>query len=176
MVLFNDCKHGHAVDGATLRLNLIRSSYDPDPLPEIDRHLVRLALLATEGVPTDATLMARAAAHNQPLLAIGTDVHDGRLPVSQSLLTVSGADAALSGLKWAESGEGLVVRLTNSSDEPATAQVGCAEILGSLESAQALDLMERPLGAASPARAGAVSLTVPAHGLSTWLIRVTDNP
>ncbi len=175
VVLLNDCKHGHAVDGATLRLNLIRSSYDPDPLPEIDRHLVRLALLATEGVPTDATLMARAAGHNQPLLAIGTDVHDGRLPVSQSLLTVRGADVALSGLKWAESGEGLVVRLTNSTDEPATAQVGCAEVLGSLESAQALDLMERPLGAASPARAGAVSLTVPAHGLSTWLIRVTDN-
>jgi alpha-mannosidase len=170
LVLFNDCKHGHAVNGATLRLNLLRSSYEPDPLPEIDRHLVRLALLPTDGAGSDAALTARAAAHNQPLLAIGTDVHEGPLPVFHRLIGVSGANVALCGLKWAESGEGLVVRLTNTADAPAVAELTCPALL----SAQPLDLMERPTGEPRPGEEDAVSVTVPANGLGTWLIYIGD--
>lgn len=172
VVLFSDCKHGHAVDGGTLRLNLVRSSYDPDYLPDVDRHIVRLALLATDAAVSDAALTAKAAAHEQPLLVIGTDVHEGRLPASQQLLGVTGNDVGLCGLKWAESGEGLVVRLTNTTDEPTVAKLTCSAILGTVASAQPLDLMERPAGDVVSAQDGAISLCVPAQGLGTWLVRL----
>ncbi|MCJ7738376.1 MAG: hypothetical protein MUQ10_13870, partial [Anaerolineae bacterium] len=176
IVLLNDCKHGHALEDATLRLNLVRSSYDPDYLPDVDRHAVRLALLSAEASVTDATLAAWAAAHEQPLLTIGTDVHEGRLPPAQSLLVVSGGDVAICGLKWAESGDGLVVRLTNTDATPAVVTLACAADLGTVESAQPLDLMERATDATSPGTGGVVSVTVPADSLGTWLIRTTETP
>jgi len=175
VVLLNDCKHGHAVEGATLRLNLVRSSYDPDYLPDVDRHLVRLALLSPETSISDAALSALAAAHEQPLLAIGTDVHEGRLPASQSLLVLNGEDVAICGVKWAESGDGLVVRLVNTTAKPAVARIACAAVLGAVQSAQPLDLMERPTGEALSGNGGAVSVTVPANGLGSWLIRTSGD-
>jgi alpha-mannosidase len=175
VVLFNDCKHGHAVQGATLRLNLVRSSYEPDYLPDVDRHIVRLALLSPDPAVTDAALMAWAAAHEQPLLSIGTDVHYGPLPAAQRLLVVDAADAALSGLKWAELGDGLVVRLVNTTAEPSPAKLACAEILGEVQTAQPVDLMERPTGELLSAKDGVVWVTVPANGLGSWLIRTTGD-
>ncbi|NLG48543.1 MAG: hypothetical protein GX552_00360 [Chloroflexi bacterium] len=172
VVLLNDCKHGHAVDGATLRLNLVRSAYEPDYLPDVDRHLVRLALLSPEASVSDATLSALAAAHEQPLLAIGTTVHEGQLPPTQSILILDGENVAVSGIKWAESGDGLVVRLVNTTATPAVARIACAPVLGTVQSAQPLDLMERPTGEASSSQDGTVSVTVPAHGLGSWLLRV----
>lgn len=172
LVLFNDCKHGHALDGATLRLNLIRSSYDPDPLPEIDRHTVRLALQSADATLSDAALAAAAAAHERPLLVIGTGVHDGVLPPEAALLRVTGADVDLCGLKGAESGEGVVVRLATTSATPVTARLACAKVLGTVKEALPLDLMERSTGAAVKATRGAVTVTVPANSFGTWLLRL----
>ena len=42
--LLNDGAHGYALEGGTLRLHLLRSSYDPDPLPEIGDHAWRLGV------------------------------------------------------------------------------------------------------------------------------------
>jgi len=172
VVLLNDCKHGHALEGSTLRLNLVRSSYDPDYLPDVDKHLVRMALLpATTSVP-DGLLTAKAAAHNSPLQVIGTGVHGGSLPPADGLLRVSGGGAAISGIKWAESGDGVVVRMTNTTAAPAAAELSCAPGLGTVVSAQSLDLMERPTSEAVAAQAGVVPVAVPAQSLGTWLVRV----
>ncbi len=170
VVLFNDCKHGHALDGSTLRLNLVRSSYDPDYLPDVDRHLVRLALLSAEAAVSDAALAACAAAHEQPLLAVGTDVHAGPLPATQRLLTVTGAEVALCGLKGSESGEGLVVRLANTTAKPVVATLAAAA--GALKSAQPVDLMERAAGTVIQGKSGNVAVTVQACGLGSWLVRL----
>ncbi|MCL1888293.1 MAG: hypothetical protein FWF96_05425, partial [Kiritimatiellaeota bacterium] len=48
LLLLNDCKHGHALGGSTLRVNLIRSSFDPDPFPELGQHK---AAFAVEALP-----------------------------------------------------------------------------------------------------------------------------
>jgi len=171
LVLFNDCKHGHAVEGATLRLNLVRSAYDPDYLSDVDRHLVRLALCPAAAAISDASLSAQAAAHEQPLLAIGTDVHQGRLPATQNLLKVRGTNVAVSGIKWAESGAGFIVRLANMSTAPAVAKLACARELGQVQSAQPVDLMERPAGPAVRAKGGVASVRLEPHGLGSWLVR-----
>jgi len=47
LLLLNDGKHGHSLDGSTLALTLLRSSYEPDPLPEIGTHSMRMALVPT---------------------------------------------------------------------------------------------------------------------------------
>ena len=44
LLLMNDCKHGHALSGSALRVNLIRSTFDPDPYPELGYHKAAFAL------------------------------------------------------------------------------------------------------------------------------------
>lgn len=43
--LLNDCKYGHQLSEDALRLTLLRSSHDPDPLPELGHHTIRFALV-----------------------------------------------------------------------------------------------------------------------------------
>lgn len=47
----NDCKYEHSLQDSTLRVTLVRSSYDPDPLPEIGPQGVKLARMPIAGVP-----------------------------------------------------------------------------------------------------------------------------
>jgi hypothetical protein len=63
--------------------------------------------------------------------------------------------------------------LTNTTDAPVDVALTCAAVLGEIQSAQPLDLMERPAGEVIDAEDGGVSVTVPANGLGTWLIRTT---
>ncbi|MBE3070774.1 MAG: hypothetical protein IMZ66_11125, partial [Planctomycetes bacterium] len=66
--LLNDSKYGHSLDGSTLRLTLIRSSYDPDPLPEIGDHTIRMGLVPHGKDLAAADLVRLGAGLNHPLL------------------------------------------------------------------------------------------------------------
>jgi alpha-mannosidase len=81
-LLLNDCKHGHSLTGSTLRLNLIRASYDPDILPEIGAHEVHLALQPLAGALPVAEAMHLGQEFNHPLRVIGTDAHPGTWPAA----------------------------------------------------------------------------------------------
>jgi alpha-mannosidase len=56
LLLLNDGKHGHSLEGSTLALTLLRSSYEPDPLPEIGTHSIRVALVPHGGTLTVADM------------------------------------------------------------------------------------------------------------------------
>ncbi|MCL1888034.1 MAG: hypothetical protein FWF96_04100 [Kiritimatiellaeota bacterium] len=66
LLLLNDCKHGHALSGSTLRVNLIRSSYGPDPLPELGAHK---AAFAIEALPATVKPGKVAVKKPDPLFA-----------------------------------------------------------------------------------------------------------
>jgi alpha-mannosidase len=150
LLLTNDCKHGHAVSGATLRVNLIRSSYDPDPLPEIGHHAMNFALEPVAGELAAAEATRRAQAFNAPLLAVATDAHAGRLPPTLQMLALRGANVALSGLKLAENDDGLVARFYETAGVPGAVALALAPELAAPLAARALDLLERPLPDARP--------------------------
>jgi alpha-mannosidase len=161
-VLFNDSKHGHSFHRGALSLTLLRSSYVPDPLPEIGKHEVRCALCCVSA-PFDAAAASRAAAaFEQDLQVISTTRHEGRLPASAGLIRVEGG--VLSGLKASQDGAGIVARLYNPGEREIMASIRFSEQLGRVARAEEIDLLERPLSGLATAGAS-VSVRIPAKGI-----------
>ena len=167
-LLINDSKHGHSIDGSTLRLTLIRSSYEPDPLPEIGNHEIHLALLPFGGDLSVAEATRYARDLNHSLRAVGTDVHEGDLPAQARLLSVGPENVIVSGIKKAEDSDELVVRLYETEGKETTAEVTVnAETLGQVTAVRETDLLERATTDGADADAGVVRVAVPARGITT---------
>lgn len=112
--LLNDSKHGYDALGSRLRLTLLRSSYEPDAIPDLGRHEISFALLPHPGDWRDARVVEAAAGFNQPLLAtrqrpVGPTVTAGFRPTLEPASTVQ-----IATLKAAHSGTGTVIRLYES--------------------------------------------------------------
>jgi alpha-mannosidase len=113
LAVLNDSKHGYAAKGSTLTLSLIRSCYDPDPVPNPGEHHWRYAILPHAGAWQGARLAQHAATFNQPLLSASVpyDAHGGA-PLEWSLYSGSEDSGVIpTGLKLAETGNDLVLRM-----------------------------------------------------------------
>jgi alpha-mannosidase len=142
--LLQDCKYGHSLTGNDLRLRMIRSSFDPDPTPEVNQQTVRYSMYFHEGATDPATLTRLGAAWNHPLLVIPANLQEGDAPVTRSFARVVTPAVVISALKEAEDGSGLVLRLTemNGQDADAVVEIDPALAAG-MSQAKCLDLMER---------------------------------
>ncbi|MDD4889522.1 MAG: glycoside hydrolase family 38 C-terminal domain-containing protein [Phycisphaerae bacterium] len=169
LALLNDSKHGHALDGATLRITLIRSSYEPDPLPEIGEHQIQLTVLPRGGKGSVADLVRRGAALNQPMQIVPTDLHRARLPLAASGVTVSPAGVILAAVKKAEDANALVFRLQSTEGRAVTARLTLNEkLLPVAGSPVEVDLLERSLPRSSAKAAkGGFTVRIPAHGIAS---------
>jgi alpha-mannosidase len=168
ILLLNDCKHGHSLEGNTFRLSLIRSGYDPDPLPDIGQHEIHLALMPFAAM-TAPDAIAEGKAFNRPLRLTTASLHKGDLPPIASAAKVTPASMLLSEIKRAEDGAGLVLRLVNPTGRPAKASIALSPaLLGKFRKAAEVDLMERPTPGNSARFAGAkLSVTVPANAIAS---------
>ena len=173
LALLNDSKHGHSFASGTLALTLIRSSYDPDPLPEIGFHSIRCALLAFTGAVDPSGLSRCAAGFCLPLTLVNTDAHEGDLPPSGAFVTLESAHAVLSAVKEAERRDAMVVRLYNPSGSATTATIGLNPRMGTIAAARTVDLMERPDEDGDlPVHGGRVTVDVPARALVSVIAEV----
>ncbi len=172
--LLNDSKYGHSLDGSTLRLVLVRSSKDPDPLPEVGDHEVRMALAPHGPALAVADLVRLGAGFNHPLLMVGSDVHSGRLPaIGAALAGLAPANVVVTSLKKAEDADAVIVRLVETSGRKTRATLKLdPALLGQPAEAQEVDLLERPVEASSAKVSGqGVSVQVPARGITS--VRIT---
>jgi alpha-mannosidase len=166
--VLNDSKYGHSRDGGTLRVTLIRSSYDPDPLPEIGDHSINVALVPHAGAMSPSDLIRLGAGFNQPLACVGADLHRGRLPAA--LTGIDAGHALVTQVKPADDDDStLIVRLQESDGREAKAQVMLTPALfGAVREAVEVDLLERPVASGSAkATADGFSVTVPPLGLAS---------
>jgi alpha-mannosidase len=173
VLLLNDSKHGHALDGNTLRLTLIRASYDPDPLPEIGSHDIHVALEPFSGELPVAKAIGSGRVFNHPLRIVGTDVHKGSLPADLSIVPLNLASCVLSGLKKAHYENALVLTFfePTGKDQTLTAEFN-PKLFGKVKSAVEVDLIERPVkNSSAQARGQKVRLKIPAHGIASMLVR-----
>ena len=150
ILLVNDCKYGFALDGNTLRASLIRSSYEPDPYPELGEHEMRFGLLPFSGKLSTARAANLGRDFNHPLKVVATDRHAGTLPPQNSLVRVAGENIVVSGLKKAEDADALVIRFYETAGMPQTARIAFHPSLGAVAAAEYVDLMEQPLSTAQP--------------------------
>ncbi|MEI6168001.1 MAG: glycoside hydrolase family 38 C-terminal domain-containing protein [bacterium] len=168
LALLNDCKYGHSLDGSTLRLTLIRSSYEPDPLPDVAEHELRLALVPHGTALSVADLTQLGAAFNHPLEPVSTDIHPGKLPPQAGLVSaVSPTSAVVSSLRKVQDGDGYIVTIYETAGKKATAALNINPVLfGKVKGVVEVDMMERPLVKSSARiNQNGVQVALPAYGI-----------
>jgi alpha-mannosidase len=171
--VLNDTKYSYNVDGNTMRLTLLRSSYDPDPLPELGSHVIRFAVQPHDGTWTPSASTRAGYEFNNPFDVVGTDVHQGSLAASAGFAEILTPNIMLSGMKKAEDSDTLIVRLYEMNGQATRAQVRLSDKLcGASAPAVQTDLMEQPISVQSARmQDGVLSVDLPAFGLVTVKIR-----
>jgi alpha-mannosidase len=167
----NDSKYGFAVEGSSLRATLIRSSYDPDPLPEIGEHTMRFGIRPHGAAWTPTDDVKAGVAFNQPLRVVGTNVHTGSLPPASSWLGVEQANVVLAAVKRAEDGNGVVLRVYETDGRDTECTIAVNKAFG-VSSAVEVDLLEQPLAKNTAQLAdGRLTVKIPAYGITS--VRLT---
>ena len=108
VALLNNAKYGHNVRGSTLGMSMVRSPVNPDPLADEGTQSFVYSLLPHAGDWHEGGVREEAEDLNQPLL---TREVSGLAQGVMTPLRVAGVPAAMSGLKPAEDGKGLVFRV-----------------------------------------------------------------
>ena len=170
--LLNDCKYGYQVFEDAVRLTLLRSSCDPDPLPEIGRHKIRYALVPHVGEFDRAAAIHAGYAFNHALIAVGTTVHDGELPADGSSLEILTPNVMLSGIKKAEGSDALVIRVYEFEGKDTEAQIRVSPILAAADSAaiEVCILEQRCAEDTASMSDDIVTVKVPAYGVATIMV------
>ena len=112
VALLNDGKYGHDVLGNVMGLSLLRSPVFPDLLADEGKQSFSYALLPHSGDWFEGGVLAEAEDLNQPLLVRVTTVAGD---ASWQAARLSDRPLALSALKPAEDGEGLILRVYEPS-------------------------------------------------------------
>lgn len=167
--ILNDTKYAYNVNADTIRLTLLRSSYDPDPLPELGTHVIRFAIQPHDGTWTPADATHAGYEFNNPFDVVGTDDHAGTLPTNAGYAEVMTSNVILSGLKKAEDSDALIVRLYEANGQATTARVRLADALCAANAtAVETDVVEQPLAHSSAhLQGGVLSVDIPAFGMVT---------
>lgn len=115
--LLNDCKYGHDVRRNVLRISLLRSPAQPDPLADEGEHRFTYSLLPHSG-PQDERTSREAYLLNDPILAwrrvgIGGGQRSGAAGLP-SLVRADAPNVIIETIKMAENGQGVIVRLYES--------------------------------------------------------------
>jgi alpha-mannosidase len=120
--LLNDCKYGHDIWGSCMRISLLRGTTLPDPEADLGEHRFTYSLLPHAGRWGDATVSA-AYALNDPLI-VAQGHGNGGISGLRSMISVqcegehSGSvgrsSVVVETVKWAEDGNGVIVRFYES--------------------------------------------------------------
>ncbi len=174
IALLNRSKYGHSYGDGELRLTLLRSAYNPDLYPDQGLHRIRYALFPhagdwKSGVWSEAEgFNVPPVAAEPPSSALGRS-HASR-PEQARLIEVDPPEIVLSGVKQSEDGGRLIVRLVEVNGTGATARLTPPV---PVQSAERLDLLERPLAAAAApvVTDGTVSVVLKPHEIVTLGIK-----
>jgi alpha-mannosidase len=169
LTVLNDTKYGFQAQGTTLRMTLIRSSYDPDPLPELGVHKIAFAVVPHVGALDVSEATRQGYAFNLPLNTVGTTQHGGSLPGAQGFAEILTSNVMLSGMKKAEDSDALIVRLYEMEGQATTAQVKLAAALAPADApAVQTDIMEEAIaGNTAKMACGVLSVNLPPYGMAT---------
>ncbi|MDR3709114.1 MAG: glycoside hydrolase family 38 C-terminal domain-containing protein [Capsulimonadaceae bacterium] len=176
ITLVQDSKYGHSIvgndeDGYVLRLRIVRSSFSPDPTPEVATTTVRYSLYLHDHAADPAALARLGAAWNHPLIALPSGVHDGSWPSAQGFARSLTPGILLTAFKAAGRGNGLVLRLVelNGQDTEASVELSPAMAAG-LSKASVVDIMERPVRGDAKWVGNCINVSIAAHQFATVLI------
>lgn len=121
LMLVSDCKYGFRGFDNALALTLIRSSYDPDSVPECYDHSFRFGIgLCNQADPKSLLELSYHFCH--PTITLAARSQEGPLPLKGSFLGLDSDSILLSAVKMAQDGSrDVIVRVFNTSGDSQTA-------------------------------------------------------
>ena len=168
MLFRSDSKYGYSLDGSLLRATLIRSSYEPDLIPEVGNHTIRFAAMPHGARPATADLIRMGAAFNHPLQVVATDVHKGKLKPAALGMTMAANNVILTSIKKAEGENAFIFHLQETAGKATLAQMSLSQtLLGHVKEAVEVNLLEQPLAKSSASKtADGLSVHIPGYGIA----------
>lgn len=168
ITMTNDCKNGYSCDSDTLRLTILRSSYDPDPIPEVGDHEINMAIIPHSGSCDVVSATKFGEDFNNPLAVISATLQKGDMPSEQSFAEVLTPNVFVSTIKKAEHSCDAVVRLFETEGKDTEAKVRLCGISKCGSVAVETDILERPLPTNTASyESGVLTVKIPAYGQAT---------
>lgn len=124
LMLMTDVKHGFRCKENSLSLTLIRSSFDPDPYPEIGLHKFSIALQIVDADADNCKLIDCAYDYKHPLSVTSAVVQKGTFPLKHSFISKEQGSIAISGIKLCEDQyERMIVRIYETEGKDTKAKL-----------------------------------------------------
>jgi len=167
IMLVTDTKYGFRTVDNSIAVNLIRSSYDPDPYPEYGIHHISIGV----AIPEDTDNKTLAKIRDEfvhPVSFISGTKHAGTLPLDASLFKLSG-DVILSAVKTAEDskdGKTMIIRLYDANGKGSAAVLDFSDMI---EKASIVDLNENHVKSLA-VNGKTVSVDIPAYEVITLAV------
>jgi len=171
--LLNDCKYGFDAKGNTIRMTLIRTSYSPDPRPDVGTHRVRYSLYPHRGSWKEALTFRRGYEINHPLEAVvvmDPSVVNGSKPEEFSFLKVTPENVVVSSVKKAVNSEDLIIRIYDAAGEKANVEL---IVNFNVQEAYESDLLERKVKPID-VRQNTIRIPLAPFEIKTIRIKATD--
>jgi alpha-mannosidase len=156
MALLNRTKFGHSFDKGQLRLSLLRATYNPDLYPNIGINHIQYSLFPHSGNWKNG-VWAEGENFNIPVYAAEppslalAKLHSTR-PENGTLISVLPVEVVMSGIKQAEEGKDLIIRLAEVNGKETLATVTLPVMI---TGAKKVNIIEMPMESdAQPAIAG----------------------
>lgn len=169
LAIVTDSKYGYRGVSGRLSVTLIHASNSPDPYPECGVHRIKLYLLAGEACPKG---MREAAFDvlNAPGYT-SARAQQGTLPMSAPLLALDSGTAVISGIKQAEDGSGLIVRLYETAGKPTAASI---DLMRPIRTACLVDIAERQVAGDVSIQGGCATLTLAPYAMAAVKLMIRD--
>lgn len=108
VALLNDCKYGISIHENEMKLTLLKSSLRPDPRGDKGTHYFTYSLLPHKGRFSVKNVTRPAYELNIPVIStmVSDDVEE-----IQGLIKVDNSNIIVESIKWAEDGQGFIIRL-----------------------------------------------------------------
>lgn len=171
VMLVTQTKHGFRGTDHSLAVSLIRSSYDPDPYPELgNHHRIRFSVCLIHSTKA-RQLIETAYGCNHPINVLSGSVHHGTEPLSNSFLKLESGTVVVSALKMPEeqNGQRWIIRVYETEGTLTTVRM---RLFKNAKRAYFVDTLEReaPAGGAIQADGQTVSFSIDANASTTVCI------
>ena len=144
ITLSNKSKYGHSCENDTITLTLLRSSYSPDPYPELGDHEIEYSVNFHQGDFNVCEAVKFGENTNNPLITVSVPNQQGSLPLSNSFTELLTDNVNISAIKASEAGDGIVIRLYELAHKDTVAKINVKDLTDAKEAFE-VDTLERPL-------------------------------
>jgi alpha-mannosidase len=137
LAIMSDCKYGFRGNEDSVAVTLIRSSYNPDRVPDAGKHLVNVGVGLCE---MDAvSIHEKYECYIHPIYSCANTVHTGSLAKKSSFLQIEG-DVQVAALKVSEDKKNMILRVYSLSDQ---SQKVVLQLNKDVQEAYFTDVLER---------------------------------